>query len=148
MNTDTRCQLNAAAPALLRWALGLLMLTSGIPKLMGLHGFVNGYLIPAFESTFLPGWMIAGYGYALPFVEVLLGLLLILGVCRACTLLLNGLTLLSLAFGQMLIKNHATVGTIFLYVLMTALALWLGEQDTWGLTGCCCCRKHGKADAP
>ena len=99
MKTNCWCNPKTAAAALLRVSLGVLMLTSGIPKLMGLGGFVNGYLIPAFEKTFLPGWMVAGYGYALPVAEAALGLLLILGVCRTCALLLNGLMLVSLAFG-------------------------------------------------
>jgi thiosulfate dehydrogenase [quinone] large subunit len=130
-----------AAPALIRWSLGLLMLTSGVSKLMNLGGFVNGYLQPAFEQTFLPSWLTAGYGYALPPVEALLGLLLLLGVCRTCVLLLNGLTLLSLAFGQILLKNHGTVANIFLYLLMTAAALWMSGEDRWGLGGCGCRRR-------
>ncbi len=148
MHTHCCCNPKNVAPALLRWALGLMMLTSGISKLQGMGGFVNGYLIPAFEQTFLPGWMIAGYGYALPVVETLLGLLLILGLCRTGTLLLTGLTLGSLAFGQMLLKNHATVANIFIYVLMTATALWMSDDDRWTLGGLCPCRKRGEADAP
>lgn len=148
MQTNCCCNPKIAAAALLRVSLGVLMLTSGIPKLMGLGGFVNGYLIPAFEKTFLPGWMVAGYGYALPVAEVALGLLLILGVCRTCALLLNGLLLVSLAFGQMLLKNHATVANIFIYVLMTAVALWMGEHDRWALDSLFPCRKRGETDAP
>ena len=130
-----------AAPALIRWSLGLLMLTSGVSKLTNLGGFVNGYLQPAFEQTFLPGWLTAGYGYALPPIEAALGLLLLLGVCRTCVLLLNGLTLLSLAFGQILLKNHVTVANIFLYLLMTAAALWMSAEDRWVLGGCGCRRR-------
>ncbi len=131
------------APALIRWALGVLFLTSGIPKLLGLGGFVNGYLVPAFEKTFLPGGLVAAYGYALPVAETLLGVLLILGLFRTCALALTGLTLLSLAFGQMLLKQHATVTNIFIYVLMTALALWMDEADTLKLSCCAPREKTG-----
>jgi thiosulfate dehydrogenase [quinone] large subunit len=148
MNTNCCCNPKNAAPALIRWALGLLMLTGGVSKLQGMGGFVNGYLIPSFEKTFLPGWMIAGYGYALPVVETLLGLLLILGLCRTGTLLLTGLTLVSLAFGQMLIQGHATVANIFIYVLMTATALWMGDEDRWTLGNRCPCRKRGGTESP
>ena len=141
-DTDTA---QAAAPALLRWALGLLMLNSGLSKLGNLGGFVDGYLLPAFAQTPLPAWMVAGYGYALPPVEALLGLLLLLGLCRRGALLLNGVTLLSLAFGQMLLKNHPTVGTIFLYVLMTALALWMDGADRWSLDARLADRKRARA---
>ena len=133
MNNAKNPATKSAAPALLRWALGLLMLSSGLSKVGNLGGFVDGYLRPAFAQTPLPAWMVAGYGYALPPVEALLGLLLLLGLCRRSALLLNGLTLISLAFGQMLLKNHPTVGTIFAYVLMTALALWMAGEDGWSL---------------
>ena len=144
MNGNETVGRPAAAPALLRWALGLLMLTSGLSKIGNPGGFVDGYLVPAFAKTPLPAWMVAGYGYALPPVEALLGLLLLLGLCRRGALLLNGVVLLSLAFGQMLLKNHPTVGTIFVYVLMTALALWMDGADRWSLDA----RLAGRKRAP
>jgi thiosulfate dehydrogenase [quinone] large subunit len=97
----------------------------------GVGGFVNGYLVPAFEKTFLPVVLLKAYGYALPFVEVALGVLLIIGLCRNCTLLLTGLTLISLAFGQMLLQQHATVANIFLYIVLTVVVLFLDEHDSW-----------------
>lgn len=125
------CEPKSMAAALLRWTLGLLFLVSGVSKIPKLGGFVKGYLVPAFEKTFLPGWMVAVYGYALPFVEFGLGVLLLIGLFRNCTLLLAGATLITLAFGQMLLQQHATVANIFLYILMTAAALVLSDHDRW-----------------
>ena len=137
MNADRKCDVGVCAGvALLRWALGLLFLVGGVAKLFMLRGFVTGYLVPAFEKTFLPVWLLTLYGYALPFVEAALGIALLLGVCRTTTLLATGLTLISLAFGQMLIQGHAVVANIMLYLLMTALALIFREHDVWGM-GCC-----------
>lgn len=137
MNAEQRnCLSQCAGLALLRWALGVLFLAGGVAKLFRLEGFVTGYLVPAFENTFLPVWMLTAYGYALPFVEALLGLALILGVCRTPTLLLTGLTLISLAFGQILLQNHATVVGIMLYILMTAIALLFPQYDGW-VVPCC-----------
>jgi thiosulfate dehydrogenase [quinone] large subunit len=117
--------------ALMRWGLGLLLLASGLRKLMGLSGFVTGYLVPAFEETILPGWLVTPYGYTLPLVEALLGVLLILGLFRSLTLFVTGLTFLSLAFGQMLLRQNATVANIYLYLTMTGILLYLGEHDRW-----------------
>jgi hypothetical protein len=117
-----------------------------------LTGFVTGYLVPAFEKSFLPPQLVMMYGYALPFAETILGVLLILGFCRTATLFATGLLLLSLAFGQMLIQGHAIVANIMLYILMTAIALFCGKYDCWILP--CCCRGKCKtaekcmADAP
>ena len=113
------------APALIRWALGVMFLVGGVAKLTALDGFVHGYLVPAFAKTFLPVWLVTPYGYALPFVETALGILLLIGVWRVGVLLLAGTTFISLAFGQILLQQHATVANIFLYVLMTAIALYI-----------------------
>lgn len=121
----------AAAIALMRWGLGVLFLCGGINKLAGLGGFVNGYLVPAFAKTFLPAWLIIAYGYTLPFVETLLGVALILGLCRNAALLITGLTLISLAFGQILLQGYAVVFQIMGYLAMTGAVLFLGEHDRW-----------------
>lgn len=126
------CDGRAAGAALGRWALGVLFFFAGLGKIMGgVGGFVNGYLVPAYEKTFLPMGLVKVYGYALPFAEVILGILLVIGICRNCTLLLTGLTLISLAFGQMLVQQHATVANIFLYIILTVVLLYLDEHDTW-----------------
>lgn len=131
----------SAGVALVRWALGVLFLVAGVSKLCMLSGFVTGYLVPAFAKTFLPAWMVSGFGYGLPFVETLLGVALLLGLCRTMTLLLAGLTLMTLAVGQMLIQGQGVVANIMLYILMTALVLLHQEHDTWGST--CRCRLCG-----
>ncbi len=138
MNGTCSCfNTRAGGIALMRWALGVLFLCGGINKLAGLGGFVNGYLVPAFAKTFLPAWLITSYGYALPFVETLLGVALILGLCRNVALLLTGLTLISLAFGQILLQNNATVFQIMGYLAMTGTVLFLGEHDRWLVRGKC-----------
>jgi len=127
MNASRCCCMNPKrlAPALIRWALGIMFFVGGVAKLTALGGFVNGYLVPVFAKTVLPASLVAAYGYALPFVETTLGLLLLIGIWRVHTLLLAGVTLISLAFGQILLQQHATVANIFLYVLMTAIAIYL-----------------------
>jgi len=125
------------AVALGRWALGVLMFFAGLGKIIGgVGGFVNGYLVPAFSKTFLPAGLVAAYGYAVPFVELLVGILLLTGIARNSALMLNGVLLISLAFGQMLLQQHGTVANIFIYILLTMIVLYAGKYDTW-VIGCC-----------
>lgn len=133
----------SAALALVRWGLGVLFLVGGISKLFHLSGFVGGYLTPAFAGTFLPSGLVAAYGYALPFVEVLLGVALILGLCRNAALLIAGLTLISLAFGQMLLQKFDVVAQIFFYLFMTGSVFFLGDYDHW-IVSCGCKSQEGK----
>ena len=127
----------SAALALVRWGLGLLFLVGGISKLFHLGGFVTAYLVPTFANTFLPAGLVVAYGYALPFVEVLLGITLVLGLCRNAALFIAGLTLISLAFGQMLLQKFDVVAQILFYLLMTGSILFLGAYDRWIVAGCC-----------
>lgn len=127
----------AAGLALVRWGLGLLFLVGGIAKLTALGKFVQGYLAPTFAATFLPAPLVAAYGYTLPFVETIMGALLVLGLCRQPTLFLCGLTLLSLAFGQILLHKFDVVAQILVYLFMTGLLLFLGDYDRWVIRGCC-----------
>ena len=138
MKDECRCfNPRNAAVALVRWGLGLLFLLAGAGKLAGgVSGFVHGYLLPAFASTFLPTCLLTAYGYALPFVETALGILLLLGIARNLTLFMTGLTLLSLAFGQMLLHKTDVVFNILGYLFVTGVVLFLAEYDQWKL----CCR--------
>ncbi len=130
-NSNSTALMRSMGLALLRWGIGLRLLVSGLAKVGDLGGFVNGSILPAFAETILPKWMLVPYAYALPVVELLLGALLILGLFRCVSLFLSGLTFLSLAFGQMLLKQHATVLDILVYLAMTAALLFFGEHDRW-----------------
>jgi thiosulfate dehydrogenase [quinone] large subunit len=122
----------SAAVAVARWGLGLLLFYGGLGKFMGgISGFVNGYLSTQFAKTFLPPVFISIYGHVLPFAELILGFLLILGLFRNYTLLLSGLTFISLAFGQMLLQKHEVVATLFIYIAINAALLFLDEYDCW-----------------
>ena len=124
----------AAALALGRWGLGLMFLFFGVGKLFGLKGFVNGYLLLQFSKTWLPQWLLVPYAYVLPFVEVALGLLLLLGLARNATLIGAGLLLLSLTFGQIILQQPPVVFQNMGYVVLTAGLLFFGEHDTWILS--------------
>jgi thiosulfate dehydrogenase (quinone) large subunit len=122
----------SAAVAVARWGLGLLLFYGGLGKFMGgIGGFAGGYLSAQFSKTFLPPVLISLYGHVLPFAELILGFLLILGLFRNYTLLLSGLTFISLAFGQMLLQKHEVVATIFIYLAINTALLFLDEYDCW-----------------
>ena len=107
----------SAATALLRWGLGVMFLFIGLSKFYGqggfawknLSGFVQGYLLQdKFREMMLPAWLVAGYGYTLPFAEMLLGLLLLLGLARNPVLLAAGGLMLTLVFGAIQMKDWSS----------------------------------------
>jgi thiosulfate dehydrogenase [quinone] large subunit len=117
-------------PAMTRFALGLLLLVAGLKKFFGPgpEGFMN-WILKEFAATPLPPWSLAPYGFALPFIEVALGLFLIVGLFHRAALVATAGLLLSLGFGKMLLGDHQTVAQIFLYLLIAAWTMKNGEED-------------------
>ncbi|HLD89091.1 MAG TPA: MauE/DoxX family redox-associated membrane protein [Candidatus Nanoarchaeia archaeon] len=119
----------AYAVVLLRCGLGILFFFSGMQKFIGGYSkFVNS-LVTTMSKSWLPEILVKIYAYALPFAEVVLGALLIIGLFRVLTLKVTGVLLISLAFGNVLIANYQNVANILVYLVVGALALWLNEYD-------------------
>src|SRR5713226_6757292 len=122
------CSPRAAAVALGRWCLGLIFLFFGLPKLHDLAGFAQ-HLAEQFQKTWLPPALVSTFGYVLPFAEVGLGALLLLGLFRNVVLFATGLLLVSLTFGQILQGQAQIVFFNTGYTFMTAALLFLGDYD-------------------
>ena len=123
------CDPRTCAVALGRWTLGLLLLIVGLQKFPNVGGFAN-FVMTQFEPTWLPRWLVAPYAYALPFLEVGLGILLLIGVYRNAVLFATGVLFLSLMFGQILLKSNVVAYNV-MYVFMAAGVLYLGAHDRW-----------------
>lgn len=120
----------SVAGFLLRFALGVLFLFAAIGKFTGPGptGFAN-WTLQEFEPTYLPRFLLIPYAYTLPYIEFLLGVVLISGIFTRLSLTVTALLLISLAFGQMILQNHATVANNLNYVFMAAVALWFAWRD-------------------
>ena len=135
MKTDTECKCcdpRCMAVALGRWSIGMMFFFAGVGKLGSVSGFV-GYLTKQFEKTWLPGALLIPFGYVLPFAELILGALLLLGVFRNGALFVTGLVLLALTFGQLLLRDPQVMFFNTAYLFLTAGLLFLAEYDRWVL---------------
>jgi len=124
------CSPKAAAVALGRWVLGILFLFAGIAKLGNVSGFAEG-LLKQFEKTFLPPILVSIFGHVLPFLEITLGVLLLLGLFRNVALFATGVLLILLTFGQIVQGQPQVIFFNTSYVFMAALLLFLSEHDLW-----------------
>jgi thiosulfate dehydrogenase (quinone) large subunit len=135
-----------AAVALGRWALGILFLFNGVAKFPDLPAFVHGYLLTnRFEETWLPPVLVIPYGYVLPFLEVIFGVLLLLGMRRNLILFLTGLLLLTLIFGQIVLRQPQVVFANMGYLFFTVAVLFLNREDRWVIL---CCEPKEPEDGP
>lgn len=122
----------AVAYLLLRLTVGVMFFFYGLGKLLGgVGGFVSG-LEERFAGS-LPMWVVTPFGYTLPFMELLIGALLILGLFTRWTLAAAGLLMIALTFGAVMEPKPPTVADNVLFAAVIAGLLALVEQDRYSL---------------
>ncbi len=127
------CDPRAAATALGRWCLGIVFLFFGIAKFAGgVTGFAR-HLSTEYQKSWLPAPLVSGFGHLLPFLEVLLGVFLLLGLFRNATLFATGVLLIILTFGQVVAGQGQTVFFNTCYVFLAGALLFVHDYDTWVL---------------
>jgi thiosulfate dehydrogenase [quinone] large subunit len=122
------CDARACGVALGRWVIGVVLLFAGIKKFENVSGFV-GYLTSQFEKTWLPKVLLVPYAHAVPFIEVILGALLILGIARNAVLFVAGVFFITLTFGQLLLSQPQVIFQNMIYTVVTGALLFASEYD-------------------
>jgi thiosulfate dehydrogenase (quinone) large subunit len=118
--------------ALLRVTFGVVFLFSGIEKFRaGLRNFAGG-MLQQFSGK-LPGVLVQPFAYSLPFVETILGVLIILGLFTTFALSLSGLLLVALTFGTVMLGQFPTVAHNAQYGLVNFVLLWTFAYNRYSL---------------
>jgi thiosulfate dehydrogenase [quinone] large subunit len=108
---------------LLRVFLGILFFFAGLGKIKaGIPAFQEK-ILEGFGTTFLPEPLLSMFAYILPPVELLTGILLLLGLATRPALILTALTLTVLFFGLVISQQHDKAPGVALYFLITLFAL-------------------------
>ena len=86
-----------------RLVLGLIFFMAGVWKVftLGPGGHVQRFFLP-FQHTFLPVWSLWAVGYTIPFIELIAGALVILGLKTRYALIGLGVVLAIVTFGHLL----------------------------------------------
>lgn len=118
---------------LLRLAVGMMFLFYGVGKFFqGLDEFSSG-LVESFSESPLPAFLVEPFAYLLPFIEVTVGLLLVLGLFTRFALIATGVLMLALTFGTVMEPDPAGVGRNINYVLVISVLLWLSDYDRYSV---------------
>jgi uncharacterized membrane protein YphA (DoxX/SURF4 family) len=86
-----------------RAVVGLIFFMAGVWKVftLGPAGHVRRYFLP-FQDTFLPTWSLWAVGFTIPFVELIAGGLVIIGLLTRPALISLGCVLVIVTFGHLL----------------------------------------------
>jgi thiosulfate dehydrogenase [quinone] large subunit len=123
-------------------AYALLRIAFGVNFAM--HGSIRIYNgIGAFAATTaehlakspLPHGFVLGFGYAIPVIEVLLGVGLILGLLTRVALILGAVFMMALTFGVTANQQWDIAGQQLVYSVVSFLLLFLVEHNALAIDG-------------
>jgi thiosulfate dehydrogenase [quinone] large subunit len=129
---ENRLGYREAAYAVLRASLGVVFLVGGIMKIAGGVGNFEAGLEQQFNGK-LPVLLLKPFGYALPFAELIVGVLLIFGLFIVPALIVSGLELLALIFGTALAGEHPVTAHNIQYALANFFLLWFAGYNGYSL---------------
>jgi thiosulfate dehydrogenase [quinone] large subunit len=125
----------AVAYALLRVALGVNIVGHGFFRILsGVSAFANG-AVHGMDKGPLPHALSLGFLYATPYIELVVGALLLVGLCTRLTLVAGSLFIIALTFGTTTIQNWAGAGGQLSYSIVFFILLWLVEANTISVDG-------------
>lgn len=121
-------QYERTAYALSRLPIGFSFLGHGMVRLPKLSVFAEG-MAQSFDETMLPSELVLGFAYVLPFVELLLGIFLILGISMRKTTVVGIALICILIFGSSLQESWSSVATQMFYGLYFSLLYLFADYN-------------------
>jgi thiosulfate dehydrogenase [quinone] large subunit len=103
--TDWRAD-TSLAYAIFRLTFGVNLMLRGVDRIffMGLDNFGNG-MVKQFSMTWLGPGLIQPFAHTIPWIEMVMGALLIVGLFTRPALVVGGLLMTALTFGTMFLRN-------------------------------------------
>ncbi|WP_244238076.1 MauE/DoxX family redox-associated membrane protein [Corallococcus terminator] len=118
----------------LRCVLGVNIAVHGLTRVGNPAAFAEG-LVTGFSQTWLPAWSVRGFGFVLPFVELLTGLAVLLGLRLRAALVVGGLTMAALTFGTGVQQKWEIAGLQLFYAFVYAWLLHHASAARFTLDG-------------
>lgn len=118
---------------LARVTLGVNFLIHGLVRLPKLKEFANG-VINGFKGTMLPEILVLPFAYAIPIVELILGIMLLLGFLTRKALIASAILMIFLIAGSALKEDWGVVGTQMVYALYIFFLMFYFDYDKWSLS--------------
>jgi thiosulfate dehydrogenase [quinone] large subunit len=116
----------------IRLGIGISMLGHGFVRIPKLMAFSEG-MLDNFKESLLPGFLVLPFSYALPFVEFLLGVLLVLGWQTKRAAIVGGILMLVLMGGTTLIENWSALPSQMIHLLFFVLVYEFNQANSMAL---------------
>ena len=113
----------------LRTCLGVNIAMHGVARLLAGPGVFVEALSKQFAHTPLPAWSVQAFGFSLPWIESLIGLMILGGIAARYVLLAGGLLIAVLTLGTTLTQQWEIAGTQLTYAVAFSLLLVWRRYD-------------------
>jgi thiosulfate dehydrogenase (quinone) large subunit len=117
---------------MVRLPIAVSMLCHGITRLARPKDFSEG-MVNMFKNSKLPYTLVESFSYALPYVELVCGFLLLLGLATRVGIILGWLIMVVLVFGSSMIENWGAVFTQLFYALLFTILFYFIEYNGYSL---------------
>jgi len=118
---------------LARITLGINLFIHGLVRIPKLNAFAEG-VTQGFQETMLPLLLVKPLAYAIPVIELLLGLAILLGIWTRKSLVASAIFIIILISGSAFQENWDGVSTQMLYALFIFFLIKNEEFNVWYLT--------------
>lgn len=113
---------------LARLPIGMSFFGHGLERIPKLAEFA-GHMAKPFEKSIMPMSLVTPFGYVLPFLELLTGILLLLGLFTRFATVLGTLIILALIFGSCMIEQWNNVFSQIVYGAYLALLFYFADYN-------------------
>lgn len=120
------------AYALLRISMGVNFLAHGLVRIPKLTGFKT-WMLSEFKNSLLPNWSVSVWASILPFLELIIGLLLLIGYQTYKTSIAGAFVIVILLFGSCMIEKWDWASTQMLYALFYYFLIAYNSQNRFAL---------------
>ena len=119
------------AYAIFRLTFGVNLMLRGVDRIffMGLDNFANG-MVKQFAMTWIGPGLIQPFAHTIPWIEMVMGALLIVGLFTRPALIVGGLLMTQLTFGTMFLRNFDLAWLQLTYAIAFFLLL---ATHSWNL---------------
>jgi len=112
---------------LIRLMFGLIFIVYGLEKILAYESSVSN-MAATFSDTWLPLFLVYGFMYILPFIEISLGIAYLIGFKYRVTLLVTGILLTLLTFGLAVRGEFEPVSRNLVYFFILLIGLWHSDE--------------------
>lgn len=117
---------------LLRLGIGISMFGHGLVRVPKLVAF-SEWMVGSMAKSMLPAMLVRPFGLVLPFIELGIGIFLLLGLFTEISLIAGGILMLMLLFGSALAENWEALPSQLIHLAYFAVLLQFVASNSWAI---------------